>query len=147
MITLERPTEEAAPKPPAPTPRGLPPLPRPDWQTRLNALALAAAVVIPLFTAALIDTNSSTALQRRALALHASWDYMQANGVPAADLASLESQWNRAQGSKFFGPASVFWLPGAAQTVDRWQRESDVIWSRNVASTRSEAQAADRNLH
>jgi len=147
MITLKRPTEETSPKPPAQGQDGVPPLPSRGWQTRLNAAALVLALVIPLVTAALIDQNSATALQKRALAMHANWAYMRENGVPAADLASLESQWNRAQASRFFGPASVFWLPGAAPTVDRWQQESDAIWSRNIATTKAEALAADRNLH
>jgi uncharacterized protein YvpB len=146
MITLKRPTE-APHRPPAPEPNGDPAPPRPGRPSRLPAIALVFAILVPLLTIALVDVNGATDRQKSALALHEHWSYMRENGVPEADLEPLERQWDRTQASRFFGSASVFWLPGAQQAVDRWQQESDAIWSRDIATSRSEALVAEQTLH
>src|SRR5712691_11823500 len=143
MITLKRPAQ-APQTPPALQPNGGSARPKSSWTARITAIALVLAIVVPLVSASALEFDSATSLQKRALALHAHWAYMRENGVPAADLAPLERQWSRSQASRFFGPASVFWLPGAAQAVDRWQHESDAIWSRDIATASSEALMAEQ---
>src|SRR5947207_921932 len=146
MIALPRPAE--TPEPTAPAPRGAPTHQPASLTTRRLSLLLVVAIS-PVFLGgiAAIDRVSALALQQRALALHAQWAYMRDNGIPAQDLAGLEQEWKRSQASRFVGPASVFWLPGAVPTVNRWEAQTTAIWERNLASTRVEAVAAANRLH
>jgi uncharacterized protein YvpB len=133
--------------PTASRPSGRSPLARPRWTGRVSALLVSVIVAAFLGTVMVVDSKSATELQRRALALHERWGYMRDNGVPASELDGLEREWRRSQASFFIGPASVFWLPGAGPTVNRWEGQTDAIWSGNVALRRGEAVAAADNLH
>ena len=146
MIALERPQVAPQAEPPS-RPRRRPALPRPRWTGRLSALLVLVIVAGFLGTVLVVDSKSATELQARAVALHDRWSYMRDNGVPASDLDALEREWTRSQGSVFIGPASVFWLPGAAPTVNRWETQTNAIWSANIALRRGEAVAAADNLH
>ena len=145
MIALDRPVE--TPDPTAPTPRGGSAQPASRKTRRLTLFLVVAISLAFLGGIGAIDRNSALALQQRALGLHAKWAYMRDNGVPAQDLAGLEQEWTRSQASRFIGPASVFWLPGAVPTVNRWEGQTTAIWERNLASTRVEALAAANRLH
>ena len=145
MITLKRPTEAPSPLPER-APDSEARLARSGWRARLPAAALIAAILVSLSTTALFDFRSATALQKRADAMHAHWAGMREDGVAAAELATLEKQWNRANAVRLFGRASVFWLPGADEVIGRWQRDSDAIWARSMANARSQAIAADQAL-
>src|SRR5207249_9467956 len=146
MIALPRTAE--TPEPTAPAPRGAPTDQPASLRTRRLSLLLVVAIsLVFLGGIAAIDRGSALALQQRALALHAQWAYMRDNGIPAQDLAGLEQEWKRSQASRFIGPASVFWLPGAVPTVNRWEAQTTAIWERNLASTRVEAVAAANRLH
>src|SRR6266576_5709840 len=145
MIALPRPAE--TPEPTAPAPRGAPAQPASRRNRRLSVVLVVVMSLVFLGGIAAVDRDSAVALQQRAQALHAQWAYMRDNGVPAQDLAVLEQEWERSQASRFIGPASVFWLPGAGPTVNRWQAQTIAIWERNVASTRVEAVAAADRLH
>src|SRR4051812_21872190 len=130
MITLQRSAE--TPEPTAPAPRGGPAQPASRRTRRLSVFLVVAISLVFLGGIAAVDRNSAIALQQRALALHAQWAYMGDNGVPGQDLADLEQEWKRSQASRFIGPASVFWLPGAVPTVNRWEAETTAIWERNL---------------
>jgi uncharacterized protein YvpB len=149
MIAVE---ERPAPLPiqePA-APRGedmpLPPLKRPRV-TKLSAAVLGVALLSSLWGGALVDSGGAYALQARALALHAHWDYMRANGIPEADLAPLEQEWTLSQASKIVGAGTMFWLPGGAGTLDRWQAAGDAIWARDLSRYRTDALTAEQSLH
>jgi uncharacterized protein YvpB len=145
MITLQRSSE--TPEPTARAPRGAPAQPASPRTRRLSVLLVVAISLAFLGGIAAIDRDSALALQERALAVHAQWAYMRDNGVPARDLAGLEQEWKRSQASRFIGSASVFWLPGAVPTVNRWEAQTTAIWERNLASTRVEAVAAANRVH
>lgn len=147
MIALEERPEVSPPKPTAQEPGGAPTRSRPRWTRRLSVLLVTVIVTACLGTVTVVDSKSATALQKRALALHERWGYMRDNGVPATELDGLEREWKRSQASFFIGPASVFWLPGAAPTVTRWESKTNAIWSANLALRRGEALAAAENLH
>ena len=146
MIAIERP--ETAPEvPTASGPRGMSPLPRSRWTARVSVLLVAVIVFAFLGTGLVVDSKSAAQLQNRALALHERWAYMRDNGVQATELDGLEREWRRSQASFFIGPASVFWLPGAEPTVNRWEGQTNAVWSANLALRRGEAVAAAENLH
>src|SRR5690242_13048513 len=146
MIAVERPEVVPTAEPPSRL-RRRPAPPRPRSTARLAALLATVIVVAFVGSVMVVDSKSATELQTRALALHDRWAYMRDNGVPASDLEGLEREWTRSQASAFIGPASVFWLPGAAPTVDRWEAHTNAIWSANIALRRGEAVAAAENLH
>jgi len=95
----------------------------------------------------LIDLGSAFVLQAKAQALHDRWDYMRQNGIPDAHLAELNREWGAAQSYMVVGAGGIFWLPGGADTISRWQTESDAIWSRDLTEFRSEALLAEQDLH
>ena len=95
----------------------------------------------------LLDWGSSYVLQARAAALHDRWAYMRANGIPDADLATLEQEYAMSQASIVIGAGGVFWLPGGAETIGRWQAETDAIWARDLSLFRSQAVFAEQSLH
>ena len=95
----------------------------------------------------LLDSGSSYVVQARAEALHDRWAYMRDKGIPDADLAPLEQQFAMTQASIVFGAGGVFWLPGGAETIERWKVETDAIWTRDLSLYRAEALAAEQNLH
>lgn len=105
------------------------------------------AVVSSLGGGGLLDSASSYVLQARAQSLHDRWAFMRANGIPDADLASLEQEYAATQASIVVGAGGVFWLPGGADTLVRWQAETDAIWARDLSLFRSQALAADQSLH
>ena len=146
MIAVERPKIAPEAEPPSPPRRG-PALPRPRWTGRLSALLVTVIAAAFLGTVLVVDSKSATQLQTRAVALHDRWAYMRESGVPASELEPLEREWTRSQASVFIGPASVFWLPGAAPTVNGWESRTNAIWSANIALRRGEAVAAAENLH
>src|SRR5947207_2446182 len=145
MIALPRPAE--TPEPTAPAPRGAPAQPASRRNRRLSVVLVVTISLLFLGGIAAVDRHSALALQQRAQALHAEWAYMRDNGVPIQDLAVLEQEWKRSQASRFIGPASVFWLPGAVPTVNRWQAQTTAIWEHTLARTRVEAVAAANTLH
>ena len=146
MIAVERP-EVSAEKPAPQRPRPTVPLRRPRWSGRVAALLVTVLVTAFLGTVIVVDSKSATDLQARAVALHEQWAYMQDNGVPASELDGLEREWRRSQASVFGAQASVFWLPGAGPTLNRWERQTNAIWESNLALRRGEAVAAAENLH
>jgi uncharacterized protein YvpB len=135
------------PDPTAQTPRGVPTRSSSRRSRRLSLILVVTISLAFMGGIATIDRGSALALQQRATALHERWDYMRDNGVPAGDLAGLEREWNRSQASRFIGPASVFWLPGASPTVNRWEAKTAAVWERNLASARLEAVLAAERVH
>lgn len=115
--------------------------------TRLSALILVVAVAGTLGGAGLLDSASAYTLQARGLALHQHWAGMRAQGIPESDLAELEQEWTISQQTAVAGVATMFWLPGGAETLVRWQSESDAIWSRDLSRYRADARAAEQALH
>ena len=95
----------------------------------------------------LVDLGSAYSLQARAEALQTRWAYMLDNGIPGADLASLQRQWTQSQATRLMGAGATFWLPGAAETIDRWQAESEAIWARDLSRYRSDALRSEQALH
>ncbi|HEX2646403.1 MAG TPA: hypothetical protein VHO95_04185, partial [Candidatus Dormibacteraeota bacterium] len=141
MIAVdERPTSFASADAEASRP-GKPPV------ARMSAVVLALAVLSTLGGGGLVDSGGSYALQARAIALHAHWDYMRANGIPDADLAGLEQEWRVSQANRIISAPLRFWLPGGAETLDRWQTEGDAIWQRDLTRYRSDALTSERSLH
>jgi uncharacterized protein YvpB len=142
---------------PAPPPLELPtPAPREDAQlqprrrplvTRLSSAVLVVAVLSTIGGGGLVDSGGAYALQARAVAIHAHWDYMRANGIPDVDLAPLEQEWTLSQASKIVGAGTIFWLPGGAETLDRWQAASDAIWASDLSRYRTDALTAEQSLH
>ncbi|HET7419663.1 MAG TPA: C39 family peptidase [Candidatus Dormibacteraeota bacterium] len=139
----------AAPTEARPVRPKLLPLPprRTPWLLRPLASLLLLAVVSSLGGGGLLDSASSYVLQARAQALHDRWALMRSNGIPDADLAALEQQYSMTQASIVIGAGGVFWLPGGADTIDRWQRETDAIWVADLSLFRSQALQADQALH
>jgi uncharacterized protein YvpB len=72
---------------------------------------------------------------------------MRLAGIPDTDLAGLEREWASTQAVKLSDAGGVFWLPGGSETLNRWQAETDAIWSRDLSAYRSEALLAERSLH
>ena len=72
---------------------------------------------------------------------------MRQNGIPDSHLIELNREWAAAQAYMIVGAGGIFWLPGGADTITRWQEESDAIWSRDLSTFRSEALLAEQNLH
>jgi len=116
------------------------------WTARLSALVLLVAMVSSLGGGGLIDLGSAFVLQSKAQTLHDRWDYMRQNGIPDSHLVELNREWTAAQAYMVVGAGGIFWLPGGAETITRWQEESDAIWSRDLSAFRSEALLAEQNL-
>jgi uncharacterized protein YvpB len=95
----------------------------------------------------LLDFGSAFVLQAKAEALHARWGAMREQGIPDYDLAAVTREWTASQAYVVVGAGSTFWLPGGAETLARWQAESDAIWSRDLSQYRSGALLAEQNLH
>ena len=110
-------------------------------------MVLVVATVGSLGGGGLIDSGSAYVLQARAQSLHARWAYMRDNGIPDADLAALEQEWTMAQATIVIGAAGVWWLPGGAETIGRWQAQTDAIWTGDLNRVRSDALGAEQNLH
>ncbi len=144
MIAVKNPPA-AAEAPPKPQPAEPPARPGPRRRTRASAIVLLILVVASI--GAGTARGNAHALQSRAAALHAHWAYMRDNGVAADELAGLEREWKQSQASRFWDAGSDFWLPGAAETLDRWQLASDEIWSRDLARFRADALLAEEQLH
>ena len=117
------------------------------WTARLSAVVLVLAMVSSLGGGGLIDLGSAFVLQSKAQALHDRWDYMRQNGIPDSHLDELTREWAVAQSYVVIGAGGIFWLPGGADTISRWQTESDAIWSRDLSAFRSQAILAEQNLH
>jgi uncharacterized protein YvpB len=120
---------------------------RTAWPLKGAAFLLVVAIVGSLGGGGLLDWGSSYVLQARAGALHDRWAYMRANGIPDADLATLEREYAMSQASIVAGAGGVFWLPGGAETIGRWQGETDAIWARDLSLFRSQALFAEQSLH
>src|SRR4029077_13913079 len=151
MITVEeRPAAVQAPVELSGFPQGdaweLPPRRRP-LVTRLSSVVLVVALLSTIGGGGLVDSGGAYALQARAVAIHAHWDYMRANGIPDVDLAPLEQEWTLSQASKIVGAGTIFWLPGGAETLDRWQAASDAIWANDLSRYRTDALTAQRTHH
>jgi uncharacterized protein YvpB len=121
--------------------------PRTLWTSRLSALIAAVALLASLGGGGLIDLGGAYVLQARAQALHDRWDAMRQAGIPDSDLADLEREWATTQSLKVVDAGAMFWLPGGAATLNRWQSESDAIWSRDLSAYRADALIAEQNLH
>jgi uncharacterized protein YvpB len=93
-----------------------------------------------------LDAGIALGVQGRAASLHQRWAVMRTAGIPDADLAGLEQEWTYSQGARLFNVGAGFWQPGASSIVDRWQVETDAIWSRDLRLYRAGAVAADQNL-
>jgi uncharacterized protein YvpB len=117
------------------------------WRTRATAAALVLAVITTLGGSAHpFDSGSPFALMGSAAALHDRWVQMIVDGVPASDLAQLESEWSRAQSTPLLGVGVVFWWPDTRAVVERWRAESDAIWARNVRFALGAAMMANLKL-
>ena len=117
------------------------------WTSRFSALVLSVAILSSLGGGGLLDLGGAYVLQGRAQALHDRWDAMRLAGIPDTDLAGLERQWVASQSFKVVDAGGVFWLPGGAETIDRWQAESDAIWARDLSEYRAQALQAEQDLH
>ncbi|HYL07174.1 MAG TPA: C39 family peptidase, partial [Candidatus Udaeobacter sp.] len=115
--------------------------------TRVGAVFLVLTVVSSLGGWGLVDFGSAYVLQARANALHDRWAVMRAQGIPDSDLAELEQEWTVSHQTSAGGVAALFWLPGGADAIARWQAESDSIWSRDLSRYRADAQVAEQTLH
>lgn len=115
--------------------------------TRLSAGFVVLAVLSTLSGWGLVDSASAYTLQGRAIDLHARWAVMRAEGIPDSDLATLEQEWAASREMVLAGAAAMFWLPGGADTLTRWQAETDAIWSRDLSGNRADAQRAEVDLH
>jgi uncharacterized protein YvpB len=115
--------------------------------TRLSSAVLLVALISSLGGLGLVDSGSAYVLQGRASALHAHWAFMRANGIPDSDLAELEGEWTLSQQTRVVGAGSTFWLPGGAETLNRWQVESDAIWARDLSRYSNDAAIAEMTLH
>ena len=148
VIAAERDELPAAPAETRPRPRLLPlPPRRTPWPLRPLAVVIVVAVVSSLGGGGFIDSASSYVLQARAQALHDRWSYMRLHGIPDADLAALEQQYGATQASIVIGAGGVFWLPGGAETIERWRSETDAIWARDLNLFRAQAMQAEQSLH
>ena len=105
------------------------------------------AIVATLGGWGVLDSASAYTLQARAIALHDHWSAMRLQGIPESDLAELEQEWTTSQQTAVAGVATMFWLPGGADTLARWQSESDAVWIRDLSRYRADAQVAEQALH
>jgi uncharacterized protein YvpB len=127
-------------------------VPRPAKRKRspLTIKLCAALVVVAVFVTIdggwLFDSGGALVLQARGAALHAYWALMRAEGVPGEELAQLEEEWGQTQDTMVLGAAGTFWWPGASVLVNRWQAETEAIWSRSVTQSREAALATQQNL-
>lgn len=117
------------------------------WTARASASLLVVSMLSSLGGGGLLDFASAYTLQSRAQAMHDRWAFMRDNGIPDEELAGLESEWAASQSSTVIGAAGVFWIPGGGETIDRWQTESDAIWSRDLTRFRAGALQAEQRLH
>jgi uncharacterized protein YvpB len=117
------------------------------WTSRFSALIVSVAILSSLGGGGLLDLGGAYVLQARGQALHDRWDAMRLAGIPDSDLAGLEREWVASQSFKVVDAAGMFWLPGGAETIDRWQAESDAIWARDLGDYRSQALLAEQDLH
>ena len=161
MITVERPITEtgtaAEPFQPGPIQDrarlGLRRAGRPWLKARRLGSQVSASMLLVTLLATLggsgglYDGGVPLSLQTRATSFHQRLDLMRAQGIPDFDLAALELEWAYTQANKFMGVATVFWLPGASQILDRWQAQAAAIWARDLTLYRAGAVAADQNLH
>ena len=149
MIAVEQRELQAAPLEARPLKPRLVARPRrrTPWHLQISAGILVVAVISSLGGGGLLDSASSYVLQAQAQSLHARWAYMRHNGIPDADFAALERQWAQTQATVVVGAGGVFWLPGGADTIARWQAQTDAIWSRGLSRFRSEAVVAEQSLH
>ena len=116
--------------------------------SQVSATMLLVTVLATLGgSGGLYDGGIPLSLQTRATSFHQRLDLMRAQGIPDFDLAALEQEWAYTQANKFMGVATVFWLPGASQILDRWQAQAAAIWAHDLALYRAGAVAADKNLH
>src|SRR5260370_38624590 len=101
---------------PAPAAR---PKTRQLWTSRFSALMVTVAMLTSLGGGGLMDLGGAYVLQARAQALHDRWDAMRLAGIPDSELVALEREWVASQSFKVVDAASMFWLPGGAQTINR----------------------------
>ena len=120
---------------------------RTRWPARLSALVLLLAFLTSLGGGGLLDSASAYVLQAKANALHDRWVVMRSQGIPDADLAQLEQEWQDSQASIVVGAGGVFWLPGGADAIASWQARTDAVWAADLNRFRSDALSAERNLH
>jgi uncharacterized protein YvpB len=121
--------------------------PRPVLAGRLPAVLLIGAILLSLSGGGVLELGNAHSLQARAQALRDHWVYMVDNGVPEADMATLEGEWRQSQASLLFGAGSMFWLPGGADTLKRWEAESTRIWAADLSRYRSDATLSEQALH
>jgi uncharacterized protein YvpB len=145
-VEREQPAASVQARPPRPRLLSLPPR-RTPWPLRPLAGLIVLAVVSSLGGGGVLDSASSYVLQARAQALNDRWSYMRVNGIPDADLASLRQEYAMTQASIVVGAGGVFWLPGGADTIVRWQAETDAIWARDLSLFRAQALQAEQTLH
>lgn len=117
------------------------------WPRRLSAALLMLCVLASLGGGGLVDVGRAYSLQGRAQALQARWASMVDRGVPDSDLAALRREWAQSQATRLLGAGLMFWLPGGAATLDRWETESGAIWTRDLGRYRSDALTAEQALH
>ena len=120
---------------------------RSPLNNKIYAVFLVVAVFVTIDGGWLFDTGSGLVLQSRGAALHAYWALMRAEGVPGEELAQLEEEWAQTQETVVFGAAATFWWPGASGLVNRWQAETEAIWTRTVTQSREGALATHQNLN
>lgn len=94
-----------------------------------------------------VDPTGPWALQAQAQALHDRWGQMVADGVSSSDLDEMRAQWRATQQSNVQGTAAIFWWPEGAALVDRWQTETDRVWSRSLSAALTGATVAELDLH
>jgi len=146
MIAVERP---AGPAPVAPAISLVPKVVRPKRSPltiKICAVFVIVAVFVTIDGGWLLDTGTGLVLQSRGAALHAYWALMRAEGVPGDELAQLEEEWAQTQDKMVLGAGASFWVPGASAVVNRWQAETEAIWSRSLARSRESALAARQTL-
>lgn len=121
---------------------------RTRFLTRATAAALVLAVIMTLAGSGHpIESGNPFVLQVRVSALQERWAEMVIDGVPAADLAALRSEWIGIQHPQLLGIPLNFLRPEAKAVVDRWQTETDAIWDRNIDMARARAAGAEVDLH
>src|SRR5258708_4923283 len=147
MIALERPS---APAEIAPVmcivPRGVRRR-RGHPNNKIYGVFLIVAVFATIDGGWLFDTGSGLVLQARGAALHAYWALMRAEGVPGEELAQLDEEWAQTQETMVLGAGASLWWPGASGLVNRWQSETEAIWTRSVTQSREAALATHQNLN
>jgi uncharacterized protein YvpB len=147
MIAVERPAADQSGETLAPVASARTGRMAASFASKVSATVALFAVLGTLGGGGLVDAGYAMRLQTRATDLHERWASMVAAGIPADDLASLEREWADGQSTGFLGSAAMFWTPGARTTLDRWQAQTDQIWIRDLNRYRSDAFAAEQNLH